>query len=121
MNILIALGGFGDKALIKKVQDYVLSEVEDRNKFIPIASMAANPHAIPSMWDWYVSHVNLLERFHPVLYERVIDAIVPVCGIGKEAQVNSFFDVYMRQKDMAKDVIRMSLERLKINSRMRHS
>jgi len=121
MNILIALGGFGDKALIKKVQDYVLSEVEDRNKFIPITSMAANPHAIPSMWDWYVSHVNLLEQFHPILYERVIDAIVPVCGIGKEAQVSSFFDEYMRQKDKAKDVIRMSLERLKINSRMRYS
>jgi hypothetical protein len=121
MNILIALGGFRDKALIKKVRDYVLSEVENRNKFIPIASMAANPYAIPSMWDWYVSHVNLLERFHPVLYERVIDAIVPVCGIGKEAQVNSFFDEYMRQKDMAKDVIRMSLERLKINSRMRYA
>lgn len=121
MNILIALGGFKEKALIKKAQDYVLSEAPSRNKFIPIDSMAANPHAIPYMWEWYVSHVNVLEQFHPVHYERVIQAIVPVCGIGKEAQVNAFFEDYMRQKDKAKDVIKMSLERLQINSRMRAS
>jgi len=121
INILIALGSFGGEALIEKTLEYILKEVPDRNKFIPIAYMASNPHAIPSLWEWYVSHVTTLEQFHPVHYERVIEAIVPVCGIGKEQQVKDFFEDYMRQKEKAKDVIKLSLEKLEINSRMRVS
>jgi len=121
LNILMALGSFRDKALIEKTQEYILKEVPDRNKFIPIGYMASNPYAIPSMWQWYVSHVNTLEQFHPAHYERVIEAIVPLCGIGKGQQVKVFFEDYMRQKDKAKAVIKMSLERLEINSRMRKS
>ncbi len=87
--------------------------------FTQINYMAANPYAISFMWEWYVSHVTALEQFHPVHYERVIEAIVPVGGIGKEEQVKIFFKDYMRQKDKAKDVIKFSLEKLEINSRMR--
>jgi hypothetical protein len=83
--------------------------------------MASNPHAVPSMWHWYVSHVATLEQFHPSHYERIIEAIVPVCGIGKEEQVQAFFEDYMSQGDKARDVIKMSLEKLEINSRMRVS
>ena len=121
MNILAALGSFGDTALIKKIQQYVLNEVPGRNRFIPIQYMASSPHAIPSMWQWYVSHVDVLEQFHPVHYERVIETIVPVCGIGKEEQVKAFFEEYMTRKDKATDVIKMSLEKLEINTRMRVS
>jgi hypothetical protein len=42
-------------------------------------------------------------------------------GIGKEEKVNAFFEDYMRKKDRARDVIKMSLENLRIHSRMRHS
>jgi aminopeptidase N len=121
INILLSLGGFKQKSLIEGVQDYILSHVPERNKFIPIGSLAANPHAIPFMWEWYVSHVDVLEQCHPVVYERVIEAIVPMGGIGKEAQVNEFFQDYMRKKERARDVIKMSLENLRIHSRMRHS
>jgi hypothetical protein len=117
----VALGSFGDTALIKKIQQYVLNEVPERNRFIPIQYMASTPHAIPSMWHWYVRHVGVLEQFHPVHYERVIEAIVPVGGIGKEEQVKAFFEDYMTRKDKARDVIKMSLEKLEINSRMRVS
>jgi aminopeptidase N len=121
INILISLGGFRQRSLIEGVQDYTLSHVPDRNKFIPIGSLASNPHAMPFMWEWYVSHVDILEQCHPVVYERVIEAIVPMGGIGKEGQVNEFFEDYMGKKDRARDVIKMSLENLRINSRMRYS
>jgi len=121
MNILAALGSFRDGELIKEIQEYVLKEVPDRNKFIPIQYMALNPHAMPAMWQWYVSHVGVLEQFHPIHYERVIEAIVPVCGIGREQEVRAFFEDYMKQKDKARDVIKLSLEKLEINSRMRVS
>jgi len=121
MNILAALGGFKDAGIIEKVQDYILTEVPGRNKFIPISSMAANPHAIPSLWEWFVSHLDLIEKFHPAHFERVIEAIVPIAGIEREAEVRAFFEKYLRKKEAAGDVIRMSLEKLLINSRMRHS
>jgi len=121
MNILVALGGFRDRRIIKKVQDYILKEAPSRNKFIPISSMAVNPHAIPSLWAWFVSHLDLLEQFHPAHFERVLEAIVPIAGIEREAQVQAMFEEYMRAKDKARDVIRMSLEKLRINAKMRYS
>jgi len=119
INILVALGCFSDRALLGRAQQYVLDEVPMRNKFIPIVSMASNPFAVASMWDWYVSHLEELEQFHPMHYERVITAIVPLDGIAREEEVRAFFTDYIGKKDMAKDAIRMSLERLEVYSRMR--
>jgi hypothetical protein len=121
MNILAALGSFKEKTMIEKAQRYILEEVPARNKFIPVGSMAANPYAIPSMWEWYTSHLEELEQFHPMHYERVIAAIVPLGGLGKEEQVNKFFESYMGKKETAKDVIKLSLEKLEINAKMRQS
>jgi tricorn protease interacting factor F2/3 len=121
MNILSALGSFSDKGLIEKALDYTLSEVPDRNKFVPIGHMAVNPNAIPYMWEWFVKHLDELEQFHPMHYERVIGSIVPLGGIGKEEEVVDFFASYMDKKEKAKDVIKLSLERLAINSGMRSS
>ena len=121
MNILTALGCFMDEALIKKAQQFTLDAVPARNKFIPVVAMAANPHAIPLMWDWYVSNLKEIEEFHPMLYERVIAAIVPTAGIKRADEVKSFFGDYMKKSDKAKDVIKLSLERLEINLRMRNA
>ena len=119
MNILIALGCFKDGALIQKSQQYILDEVPARNKFIPVVAMAANPYAIPLLWDWYVSNLEQIEQFHPMLYERVVAAIVPVAGLDNPQQVREFFEDYIQKTDKAKDVIKLSLEKLEINLRMR--
>jgi len=121
MNILSALGGFRDEEVVKRVQAYVLGDVPQRNLFIPIDTLCTNPDAIPLMWEWYVSNLAVLEQIHPIQYERVIEAIVPVCGLGREEEIKAFFEDYMKQKTTAKDVIKLSLERLEINSRMRAS
>ena len=119
MNILAALGCFSEPGLIQRVLDYILSDVPDRNKFIPIGYLAANPNAIPCLWEWFVSQLHDIEAFHPIHYERVIASIVPVAGIGKEEEVNAFFNDYMAKTEKARDVIKLSLERLAINSKMR--
>jgi hypothetical protein len=121
MNILSALGCFRDQDILGKVRAYILTEVPDRNKFIPIGSLALNPYAIPSMWEWYRSHLKEIEQFHPVHYERVIAGIVPLGGLGKEEAVKHFFEDYMGRTEKAKDVIKLSLEKLEINSRMGQS
>lgn len=119
INILVALSSFSDRILIVRAQQYILTKVPNRNKFIPAGAMATNPYAINTMWDWYRAEVKALEQLHPLHYERVIAAIVPVCGLEREDEVKRFFANYMAEKDSLKDVIRLSLERLEINSRMR--
>ena len=119
LNILVALGCFKDETLIKKSQNYVLETVPARNQFIPVVAMASNPYAIALLWDWYVSNLQEIEKFHPLLYERVIAAIVPVGGLEKAGEVKAFFEDYMKKTDTAQDVIKLSLERLEINLRIR--
>ena len=119
MNILAALGSFKDESLIERSLQYILENVPDRNKFVPIGHLSVNPYAIPHMWDWYETHFNELEQFHPIHYERVIEGIVPFGGLGIEEKVKGFFEDYMKKNEKAKDVIKLSLERLEINSRMR--
>ncbi len=119
MNILAAFGSFKERRLTEKAQNFVLESVPSRNKFIPLGHMAANPYAIPLMWQWYVSNLEELEQLHPVHYERVMAAIVSVCGLGQKAQVKIFFKDYVRRKEEAKDVINLSLEKLEINARMK--
>jgi hypothetical protein len=49
----------------------------------------------------------------------VLAAIIPYGGLGKEDEVRTFFNDSMKKSDKAKDVIKLSLERLEIHSRMR--
>jgi len=121
MNILMALGCFKEKAQIKKSQQYILDEVPARNQFIPVVAMASNPYAVPLLWEWYVTHLQQIEQFHPMLYERVIAAIIPMAGLGRQQEVKGFFEDYMQKTDKATDVIKLSLERLEINLRMRNA
>ena len=119
VNMLAAMGCFKDKEALERVKQYVLEEVPDRNKVIPIGAMSDNPAAVPSLWDWYQANLPSIERFHPVLYERVIAALVPVCGLVREEEVKNFFREYVRKQEKMKDVVNLSLERLEIHSRMR--
>jgi len=121
MNILIALGAFKESVQIEKSLRYVLENVPPRNKFVPVTAMASNPFAVPLMWDWYVSNLEQIEQFHPMMYERIIAAIVPVAGLEDPEAIKTFFQDYMKRTDKAKDVIKLSLERLEINIRMRKS
>jgi hypothetical protein len=118
-TILISMGCFRNETVLDEVRHYILEQVPDRNKFIPIASMCGNPDALPRMWPWYVTHVRELERFHPIHYGRVIAGIVPVGGLGNEPEVRSFFEAYAERRKGLGDVIRLALEKLEINKRLR--
>jgi tricorn protease interacting factor F2/3 len=119
MTVLAALGCFRGRREIERVLDYVLSVVPPRNKFIPVVALAANPSAAAMLWDWYVQHLPQIEQFHPMLYERVIAAIVPAAGMERPDDVRGFFTEYMQKTGKARDVIRLSLERMEINCRLR--
>jgi len=117
--VLAALGGFQSWELTARALAYTLEKVPDRNRFIPIVAAAANPQAIPRLWDWYLAHIDALETMHPLLYERVIAFIVPGTGLGREEEVHAYYQSYLEKKHAASDIIRLSLERLEINRRFR--
>jgi aminopeptidase N len=119
MTVLAALGCFRGQREIEKALDYVLAAVPPRNKFIPVVALAANPSAAALLWEWYVSRLSQIEQFHPMLYERVIAAIVPAAGMERPDEVRAFFAEYVQKNGKARDVIRLSLERMEINCSMR--
>jgi len=119
MNILMALGSQKDPELIRKTCDYTLEHVPDRNRFIPLVALCLNPHAMPLMWDWFLEHVEALEVFHPLLYERVIAGVVPLAGMKNPEAVQAFFKDYIEKHPQTADVVKLSLEKLDINLAMR--
>ena len=119
MNIMAGLACFDEPDLIRKALQFVLDEIPSRNKFMPIAAMGANADAEPLLWDWFVENLPELEKMHPLHFERVITGIVPVGGIEKTETVTAFFEPYMEKNPKIKDAIRLSLERLEINRRLR--
>ncbi len=121
MNLLMAIGCFTEKEVVKKALRFALDNVPPRNKFIPIMSASGNPYAIPFMWDWYLAHKEKLETFHPLLYERVIAAIIPICGLKDPNAVEAFFTDYIKEHAELKDTIQMSLERLAINVHLKNN
>ena len=118
-NITIALGCFQKQELIEQAKQFILSEIPARNISIAIGCLAANPHAIPGMWDWYLANLHKFEAYHPLSYERVIAAIIPICGMGKEQAIKSFFSDYIKKNKKVRDAVNLSLERLEVNLRMR--
>ncbi|MBI5552164.1 MAG: M1 family metallopeptidase [Desulfobacterales bacterium] len=119
LNILAALGAFQTWDLTAAALAFCLADVPPRNRFIPIVAAAANPVAQAHLWTWYQSTLSQLENFHPLLYERVITAIVPSGGLDRETEVQRFFDGYVQQHPNLADAVRLALEHLEINARMR--
>ncbi len=119
VNILSALGHFGDSSLIGKIRRYILRKVPQRNQFVPVVSMCANIAVLDTVWDWFESELAAFEAFHSMLFERVVAALIPMAGLGKEGTVKAFFENEIIQKQKAEDVIRMALEQLAINVRLR--
>ncbi len=120
-NILTALGCFKGPSQIELLHQFVLESVPPRNQHIPVAAMVRNPFAVPFQWNWYIEYLNEIEQFHPMIYERVIAAIIPTAGMERPDEVTAFFTDYMKKNDKAADVIKLSLERMEINLRMRQN
>ncbi len=119
MNILAALGALPSWELTREALAFTLEKVPPRNRFIPIVATAANPAVQDRLWEWYQTNLEDLEKFHPLLYERVITAILPYGGIEREEQVQRFAEQYVKDHPGLKDAVALALEHLQINTRMR--
>ncbi len=119
LNVLHALGWLQARGDLEQVLDFALKEVPGRNKYVPIVSAAGNPRAADWMWGWYRGRLEELEKLHRVHHERVIASVVPLAGMSRAEEVEGFFRGYLRDKPELRDVVRLSLERMKVNLRLR--
>jgi len=119
MNILTALGGFTGSRQIAAVGQYILETVPPRNKFVPAMALAENRHAAAFLWEWYQANLERIEQIHPMIYERIIAAVIGAAGMEAPDALREFFTAYMDKNSRARDVIQLSLERLEINLQMR--
>ncbi|MHA1712879.1 MAG: M1 family metallopeptidase [Candidatus Ranarchaeia archaeon] len=120
INILVALGSFGNKDTILDAMDYALEKVPKANRFIPIIYAIRNHVMAGEIWQWYIDNLRRLERLHSTHYERIIMDVVALGGLDRESEVSKFFAEYMQEKAIAQDTIKMALEKLRINSRLRN-
>ena len=118
LNILSAFGWFKEIPKLNQALRFTLDDVPQKNKFIPIVAAAANPNVSAYLWTWYKDHIDELETFHPLLYERVIAAVIPSVGMDRADEVKQFFTEYIKKQPQTGDVVRLALEQLAINMRM---
>ena len=119
MSILSAIGCFRGGAEIERALDYVLAYRAAPQQVYPDRGHVGKPARRPPAVGLVREASGRARQFHPMLYERVIAAIVPVAGVDHAESVRRFFADYILNNAKAADVIRLSLERLEINQRMR--
>jgi len=120
INILTALSCFKNKENLFKTLNYILEKVPNKNKFFPLRQISKNLVILHDLWRWFLDNIEALENLHPILFGRVIVSLIPLAGLGKEAEVKDFFKNYISKKDLDKDTIKMAVEMMEINSRLRN-
>jgi len=120
INILTALSCFKKKETLFKTLNYILEKVPNKNKFFPLRQISKNLVILHDLWRWFLDNIEALENLHPILFGRVIVSLIPLAGLGKEAEVKDFFKNYISKKDLDKDTIKMAVEMMEINSRLRN-
>ncbi|MEM2146243.1 MAG: M1 family metallopeptidase, partial [Candidatus Jordarchaeaceae archaeon] len=118
---LNALGCLKDKQKVLTALEFNLEKVPKKNRNQMISMAVQNLAVTDHMWQWFLDNLKKLEQLHPIHFERVINSIVPISGLGKEKEVKKFFEQYMEKNETAKDTIKMALEKLEVNSKLRHA
>jgi aminopeptidase N len=119
LYILEAFGCQQNKKDILKTLNMNLKQVPSQSRHYLFSSMAGNPEALELVWPWFLKNFKKIEEQSPMVYARTIASLIPMGGLENISEVSQFFKEYLNEKDLAKDTIKMTLELLEINSKMR--
>lgn len=119
MNILLALGCVREPDIVAELLEFVITEVPPRNQYIPVAAMGQNPYAKDYLWPWYRANLDRVEKFHPMLYERAVAAVITFAKSEYQAEMKAFFAKYVAEKELAREIIKLSLEKMEIYEKLR--
>ncbi len=121
MTLLVAMGNVKNKSLVRKTLDFSLTrEVRFTNISYVMSGVSDNPIAGDVALDWlFEKWDEAHERAGGLgapLSERIIEYLIPECGIGRETEIRLYFE----KKDMRglERTLSQALERLRINTRL---
>jgi len=125
LYVLEAFGCQRNKKDILKTLNMNLKQVPSQSRHYVFSSMAHNPEAIELIWPWFLKNFKKIETQSSMVYARTIASLIPMGGLENAlenaSEVKQFFKKYLNEKELAKDTIKMTLELLEINSKMRKS
>jgi hypothetical protein len=121
LYILDAFGCQKNKKDILKTLNMNLKQVPSQSRHYLFSSMAHNPEAIELIWPWFLKNFKKIEDQSSMVYARTIASLIPMGGLENASEVKQFFKEYLNEKELAKDTIKMTLELLAINSKMREN
>jgi hypothetical protein len=119
MTLAGALGCFSPWPVLEEALDFALAKMPDRIRFMPLVAAAGNPAAADRLWPWFADNLPRIERMHPLLFERVVAAVVPGPGLQDPDRTEAFCLRLTRKQPRLADVIALSLERLAVNAAFR--
>ena len=121
LYVLEAFGCQRNKKDILKTLNMNLKQVPSQSRHYLFSSMARNPEALELIWPWFLKNFKKIEVQSSMVYARTIASLIPMGGLENASEVKQFFKKYLNEKELAKDTIKMTLELLEINSKMRKS
>ncbi|MBN1876823.1 MAG: M1 family metallopeptidase [Anaerolineae bacterium] len=121
LSILAALGCFREPDKLRAVMELNLQSVPKKNRAYMLGSVAYNPVAYAFLWEWLLDHFEELRLLHPSHVGRILVNLVPVAGLGREAEVTRFLQAFASQSPMAENTVKMTLEVMAMYGRLRRS
>jgi tricorn protease interacting factor F2/3 len=121
INLLQSIASHEDKDLLLKMLDYVVKKVPSKNKIFPIKIASRNLFIIDYLWDWFKQNRTELEKLHSTHFESIITNVVSLTGLQNPDEVRTYLEEYIKENESVKDTVKMTLERLAINIRLRAS
>jgi tricorn protease interacting factor F2/3 len=115
---LAAMGNFQGENELRRALSANLAITPKNLRTTTILAAVNNPAASGFLWDWIIENLTALRALHPAQMERLSAALVPVCGLGREAEVAAFCYDFAAENARAVDSIKMALEKMAINSRL---
>jgi aminopeptidase N len=119
MDLVTAMGAFSDAGILEKALAYGVTDVPDRIRFLMVAAAAVNPAGDGVLWQWFQDQRSLLEKGHPLLYERMLISVILGAGLTRPETVRAFFLSYREENGTPTDAIDLALGKLEVNVRFR--
>jgi len=117
---LHALGNTKNKKLLSDTLDYCLSpEVRFTHIFYVLSAVCRNPYGTELTLDWLFANWETVlitsKGIAHMILRRILQMVIPVCGIGREEEVEQFMKKY--QTKSLEKTFEQIWEELQINSK----
>ena len=119
-TIYAALTSFEDPALVRKVLEITISgKVSRSDTGYTVPGAAQNPRARGVLWQWIKTRYDVVRDLYGASQQFYIylNAVIPRCGIGQEADVHRF--ISGKRYKGGEMTFRRTFELLDVNSKLR--